>query len=97
MEALGAEDSSLRLLEHNLIVLFTLHFARRTIGGRVTRLGEFSPIGRLFTFCSFSEITEAARVYKLPFSTDEVKYLSLAKKCVGLHFGRFFQKLIWSP
>jgi hypothetical protein len=40
-------------------------------------LGEFSHIGRLFTFCRFLEITEAARICKLPFSRDEVMYLPI--------------------
>jgi hypothetical protein len=63
---------------------------------RVTRLGEFSPIGRLFSFASILKITEVAQVLGLLFSKVPVS-INLDKKLDGLHFGRLFQKLIWSP
>jgi hypothetical protein len=59
-------------------------------------LGEFSPIGR-FTFCSFSEITEAAHVFKLPFSTDKVEHLILAKNVLGYILNAFFKKSSGHP
>jgi hypothetical protein len=34
---------------------------------RVTRLGEFSPLGQLFTLSSFSKITEVAQTFGLLF------------------------------
>jgi hypothetical protein len=41
---------------------------------RVTRLNEFSPIGRLFAVGSFLKITEAAIIFKLPFSAVKVMH-----------------------
>jgi hypothetical protein len=62
-------------------------------------LGEFSPIERLFTLHSGLEITEVAHIFGLLFSTVPVTYVSayFEQKWVGLHFGRLFQKRIWSP
>jgi hypothetical protein len=41
---------------------------------RVTRLGEFLPIGRLFSLDSFGEMTEIAPISRLLFSTVKVMY-----------------------
>jgi hypothetical protein len=40
----------------------------------VTRLGEFSPIGRLFILSSFCKIAEVTRILGLLFSTVQVMY-----------------------
>jgi hypothetical protein len=61
----------------------------------VSRLGEFSSNGWLFTLDS------AWKLQKYPaFLGYFVPWLSLItdleKKCVGLHFGPFISKLIWS-
>jgi hypothetical protein len=58
---------------------------------RVTRLNEFSPINRLFTFGSFLKITEQAHIFVLGKS-----YIFILTK-IRLHFGRFLHKLIRSP
>jgi hypothetical protein len=42
--------------------------ARTWIGIGVTRLGEFSPSGRVFALGSFLKITELAHIFVLPFS-----------------------------
>jgi hypothetical protein len=61
---------------------------------RVTRLGEFSPIGRLFSLASLLKITEVAQ---LLFPHNQLR-INFDKKLVGQHFGRLsFHKLIWSP
>jgi hypothetical protein len=56
--------------------------------GRVTRLGEFSPIGGLFTLGSLCENGK---------NQDYYVCINFDKKRIGPHFGRFFIKLIWSP
>jgi hypothetical protein len=61
---------------------------------RVTRLAEFSPIGRLF----FKSARFWSHRYSPNFGLLFPRLLTnLDKKWVGLHFGRFFIKLIWSP
>jgi hypothetical protein len=49
-------------------------FFKSDVAVRVTRLGEFSPLGRLFTLCSFLKITKVAQILGLPFSTVKVMY-----------------------
>jgi hypothetical protein len=44
-----------------------------------SRVGQFSPFGRLFTFGSFSKIAEVARVLELLFSPGKSSALVLAK------------------
>jgi hypothetical protein len=57
----------------------------------VTSLGEISPIGRLFILGTFSKITVEAQMIGLLVSKGKVLYaLTLTKKLVGQHFGRFF-------
>jgi hypothetical protein len=41
---------------------------------RVTRLGEFSPFGRLFSLASLLKISEVAQILGLLFSTAPVMY-----------------------
>jgi hypothetical protein len=54
----------------------------------VTILGEFLPVGRLFTLGCFLKITKVA------LSSFSPRYkLCSTKKWVGSHFGRFFHKL----
>jgi hypothetical protein len=55
---------------------------------RVTRLDDFSPIGRLFLFGQFLKITEEAKIMGVLFQRKNVVYYD--KKLVRLHFGRFF-------
>jgi hypothetical protein len=44
------------------------------------------------------KIKELAHIFVLPFFFLSIDYvLILSEKWVGLHFGRFFPKLIWSP
>jgi hypothetical protein len=59
----------------------------------VTSLGEFSPIGRLFTLGSGFKITEVVQIFRLLFFNG-TSYVCIHcdKKMVGLHFGRLFQK-----
>jgi hypothetical protein len=52
---------------------------------RVTQLGEFSPIGRLFTLDSFFLIIEVAYVVGILKS-----YVNFFQIWVWLHFGRLF-------
>jgi hypothetical protein len=59
---------------------------------RVTRLGQFSPIGRLFSLGTFSKITN---LWATILSGKLVNQI-LTKNWVGLYLGRFFQKFIWS-
>jgi hypothetical protein len=60
---------------------------QRSVKGRVTRLGEFSPNGQLFTLGSYMKITEASHIFGLPWLSLNIK---LARKWFGLQFGRFF-------
>jgi hypothetical protein len=62
----------------------------------MTRFGEFSPIGRLFTFGQLFENTEVAQFLGLPFTLVKV-CVKFGKNWVGLHFGRFLIKLVRSP
>jgi hypothetical protein len=64
--------------------------------GRVTRWGEFSPFGQLFSSSCFSKITEVARTFGPLFEAVKLMY-NINKEWVGMHFGRFFQILIRSP
>jgi hypothetical protein len=52
----------------------------KKLGGRVTRLGEFFPIGRLLSLDSFLKITEVAQSFVLLFSTEKSYVLILTKK-----------------
>jgi hypothetical protein len=62
----------------------------------VFKLGDFFAFWAIYFFGQFFEkITIASQIFWLLFSTYYV--LILTKKTVGLHFGRIFHKLIWSP
>jgi hypothetical protein len=63
---------------------------------RVTRFGEFSPFGWLFTLCSFVKIIEVAQNNSATLFHGK-SYVLIFKKWIGLHFGRLFHKRIWSP
>jgi hypothetical protein len=55
--------------------------------GRVTRLGEFSPIVLLFTLDTFLNFTEEAQTFGRLFLHYKL-CVKLGKKSIGLHFGR---------
>jgi hypothetical protein len=61
------------------------------VTGRVTRLGEFSPLRWLLTLGSFLKITKVSQHFGFFFPRLGL-FINF-----GLHFGRFFQKLIWLP
>jgi hypothetical protein len=63
---------------------------------RVTRLGDFSPIWRLFTLATFWKITEVPQIFGMLFPCL-ILCIKFEKKWFGLHFGRLCHKLIWSP
>jgi hypothetical protein len=55
---------------------------------RVTRLGEFIPIGRLFSFGSFLKITEGAHFFGYFYSTyKSMYYYVLQTHLVGSRCG----------
>jgi hypothetical protein len=59
----------------------------------VTRLGEFSAIGRLFTL---GKCYRSSPTFWILFPRLQLCIINF-KKWVGLHFGRLFHKLLWSP
>jgi hypothetical protein len=63
----------------------------------VTRLGEFSPVGRLSALGRFMQIKDLAHILENFFSL-RISYVNFfEQKWVGPHFGRLFRTLIWSP
>jgi hypothetical protein len=61
---------------------------------RVTRLGEFSPIGRLLPWASFAKNTEVGSAnFRLLFPRYPL-FINFHKKLVGPHFGQIFHQLI---
>jgi hypothetical protein len=56
---------------------------------RVTKLCDFSPIGRLFSFYSFWTITGVAKTF-CPFFHGEMYALILTKNGLGHILGDFF-------
>jgi hypothetical protein len=56
------------------------------------RLGE----RRSFILGSILKITKLTQIFVLIFSRKRL-CINFNKNCLGLHFGRFFHKLIWSP
>jgi hypothetical protein len=58
---------------------------------RVTGLGELSPIGHFFNLAIFL-IAQSGTIFGG--STEKSYALIFDKKWVGLHFGRFFYKLV---
>jgi hypothetical protein len=65
------------------------------VAARVTRFGDFSPIGRLFSLGILFN-AEIAQILGHPFFTVKVMF-RLRRKRFGQHFGRLFNRLIWSP
>jgi hypothetical protein len=61
---------------------------------RVTRFGEFSAVGRLFTLGFFRHQMKP-KCFCYFFTPYEI-CINVDKKWVGSHFGRFFHKLIRS-
>jgi hypothetical protein len=57
----------------------------------MTRLGEFSPFGRLFSLDRLSKISELVQISCLLFSTVKV-CINDNKKWVGLHLGAIFSQ-----
>jgi hypothetical protein len=77
---------------HQLLVkLFDAFFACYVHFIQGDQIGRNSPNGRLFTLSSLTYIN-----FVLLFSLLYNMYL-FWRKGVGLYFGRFFHKLIWSP
>jgi hypothetical protein len=62
---------------------------------RVTRLDEFSPSGRFFSFGGFMKSTAVPENFGLLFSKVKVIYY-FWQKWVWLRFGQISHKLIWS-
>jgi hypothetical protein len=68
---------------------FALLFSFET---RVTRLGEFSPIGWLFTLGSFLKMTEVAQIFGLLFPNVSATYvLILTESGLGNSWASFSQ------
>jgi hypothetical protein len=65
---------------------------------RVTRLGQVSPIGRLFTLGSYFFIADvhSPQIWST-FFHGKGEALILTKNVLGYILGEFFQKLNWSP
>jgi hypothetical protein len=62
------------------------------VGNKLTRLGEFSPIGRWFTSGSFLKIIKSCTIFNFFFPGYlQVKYI-FDKNCIGLHSWCFFSK-----
>jgi hypothetical protein len=56
---------------------------------RVTRVGEFSPLGQLFAMGNILKLTKRAKNRAVFFKENGYVILILTK-CVAQHFGRFF-------
>jgi hypothetical protein len=74
-----------------------LRFIGSSGASRVTRRGEFSPIGWLFSLGSFWKLRLQPKF--LGYFFPQLRWcINFVKKWVGLHFGQFFShKLIRSP
>jgi hypothetical protein len=58
---------------------------------RVTRLGEFSPVGRFIPLGGLLKLTEVAHLFVLLFTTLMVTYVLIFTKCgLGFNLGEFF-------
>jgi hypothetical protein len=66
---------------------------------RVTRLDEFSQLGRLFSLASnFIAIVVAQIFGLLTYFTEKVFFSSiLTKNGFGVHLTRIFREILWSP
>jgi hypothetical protein len=81
-------------LFHALLFSNVSMYKLRGLVVRVTTLGEFSPIGQLITWTSFSKITEAI-IRSSPNSRGHFfprKNLCINFNNKWLHFGRFFSQ-----
>jgi hypothetical protein len=74
---------------------FIVWRVKNWVAGRVTRLGKFSPNGWLLSLGNYFENCRKSSHFWAIFET--VRLFNFDKKCLGLHFGRFYHKLIWSP
>jgi hypothetical protein len=91
-QVLRGEAAIVVLIEHKWLTM--LFFGARKMfrtlsGARVTGLGEFSPIWRVFALGSFSECKEVAQIFG-PLISQYNLYLYCGKKWAGPRFGRFF-------
>jgi hypothetical protein len=96
------ENVALRKLRHSQATLLynlpVLHSKKPWI-----RKDQGDQIGRIFSywmiifFVRFLKISEVAQIYGTTFSQSIRSLFILTKKWIGLHFGRLFHKLIWSP
>jgi hypothetical protein len=80
-----------------LVVLAPSCSSHLKVLGRVTRLGDNSPNGRLFSLGSFLKIYRSSPHFLCYSFPKHTRCINFYKKMVGLHFGRVFQKHIWSP
>jgi hypothetical protein len=64
---------------------------------RVIRLGEFLHIGWLFTVGSFEKKCFSSKTFWTKNFHGKSCAPIVTKKWVGLHYGRYFHKPIWSP
>jgi hypothetical protein len=62
----------------------------------VTRLGELSPLGKIFNLEVFAKIIEVANIFAIFFPWKKL-CINFYKEQVGPHFGQFFHKLFRSP
>jgi hypothetical protein len=61
-------------------------------GDQIGQISAYWDIVFLWQFCE----NYRPQIFELLFSAVKVMH-KFKQKCVGLHFGRFFHKLIWSP
>jgi hypothetical protein len=66
-------------------------------GARVTRLGEFSTIGRMFTLGRFFENYRSKAKFLVLFPPFKLYIIYVLTKIVGLQFGLLLHKIIRSP
>jgi hypothetical protein len=66
-----------------------------TTTGTVTRLGEFSPIGQLFS-TGFENKRWSTACWSTYLFLSKELCIDFDKKRLGLHFERFFHKVVWS-
>jgi hypothetical protein len=60
----------------------------------VTRLGEFSPIGRLFTSGSVLKMTKAVQIFGLHIFSEKVMHQLWQQNGLGWKWGDFFYKIL---
>jgi hypothetical protein len=62
----------------------------------VTKLGEFSPLGRLFTLGSALKITVVDQIIRVLFSPESIVLNSFNINGLGYILGDFLHEVIWS-